>query len=452
MIHDGSCLSSQTTAIVTPALKKHGLDPTDMKNFLTDLKPLVHVKDRRENRCAAGSHNILMRMVFSRNFSLDLEDIILRNLPCFVCCPTFSPQSTVDGSHYSPSSTSVLHSTRSIMLSYSIDYLFRSGSRDQHSTRCALSSWVGHKQFTTVGPSRSVLLCVPEWLKDRSLDLSSTSSTPPTSRSWSNRSGSVSICTRMIRSSMGLARYRRRLVWLAVPCESPTRSKTGCRQTVFGWMLIRPSSFGWAQVTSSEIATRGRSTQSCRPPILWTISESTLTQNWLWSVRLANFVKFAISTCVTYAQCVDRSRRNAYARWFMLSSLVKWIIATASFTDRIHIFSTDFSPCWICCSPGPEHSKVQRNLGCHSWRATLATNQKAHRVQNCSSGATLPRRRCARVLDWTVSSCQFCRQSAKPPVCFQRRPHHSSFPTPNIWIPSFCYLGSSALELTPIGR
>ena len=148
-----------------------------------------------------------MRMVFSRNFSLDLEDIIQRSLSCFVCCPTFSPQSTVDGSRYLPSSMSVLHSTQSIMPSYSIDYRFRSGSRDQHSTGCVLSSWVGHKQFTTVGPSSSVLLCVPEWLKDRCLDLSFTSSTPPISRSWSNRSGSVSICTQTIPSSMGPARY-----------------------------------------------------------------------------------------------------------------------------------------------------------------------------------------------------------------------------------------------------
>ena len=177
-----------------------------------------------------SSHNILMRMVFSRNFSLDLEDIILQNLPCFVYCPTSSPQSTMNGSRYLPSLMSVLHSTRSIMLSYSIDCLFRSGSRGQHSTGCVLSSWVGHKQFTTVGPSRSVLLCVPEWLKDRCLDLSS----PPTSRSWSNRSGSVSICTRMIRSSMGPARSQRQLIWLAVPCASSTRSKSGCRQTVFG--------------------------------------------------------------------------------------------------------------------------------------------------------------------------------------------------------------------------
>ena len=54
--------------------------------------------------------------------------------------------------------------------------------------------------------------------------------------------------------------------------------------------------------------------------------------------------------------------------------------------------------------------------------------------------------------DGTVLSCQFSRRSAKPPVCFQRRPHHSLFPTLNIWFPSFCYLGPSALELTPIGR
>ena len=56
------------------------------------------------------------------------------------------------------------------------------------------------------------------------------------------------------------------------------------------------------------------------------------------------------------------------------------------------------------------------------------------------------------VLDGTVLSCQFSRWSTKPPVCFQRRPYHSSFPTPNIWFPSFCDLGPSDLELTPIGR
>ena len=100
----------------------------------------------------------------------------------------------MNGSRYLPSSMSVLHSTQSIMLSYSIVCPFRSGSRDQHLTGCVLSSWVGRKQFTTVGPSRSALLCVPVWLKDRCLDLSSTSSTLPTSRSWSNHLGAVFIC------------------------------------------------------------------------------------------------------------------------------------------------------------------------------------------------------------------------------------------------------------------
>ena len=96
--------------------------------------------------------------------------------------------------------------------------------------------------------------------------------------------------------------------------------------------------------------------------------------------------------------------------------------------------------------------QVQRNLSCHPWRTTLAPDREAHRVQNCSSRATLPGRRGARVLDGTVWSCQFGRRSAKPPVCFQRRPYHSSFQTQNIWFPSFCYLGPSALELTPVGR
>ena len=173
-------------------------------------------------------------------------------------------------------------------------------------------------------------------------------------------------------------------------------------------MLIKPSSFGWAQVTSSESATCRRSIQSCRPPILGTISKSTLTQNW--------------------------SLQRPPLRILFISSWPASVRAE------------------FCWSPGSEHCKVQRNLSCHPRRATLAPDQKAHRVQNCSSRATLPGRRCARVLDGTVSSCQFGRRSAKPPVCFQRRPYHSLFQTPNIWFPNFCYLGPSALELTSIGR
>ena len=167
----------------------------------------------------------------------------------------------------------------------------------------------------------------------------------------------------MIRSSMGPARSQRRLVWLAVTCESSTRSKSGCRQTVFGWMLIRPSSFGLAQVTSLEISTCRRSIQSCRLPMLWTISESTLTQNWLWSVRLANFAKFAIFTCIVYARCVNR--------WFMPSSQVKLITATAFFTDLIRIFSSASVHAEFGRSLGSEHSKVQRNLGCIEFKIVL---------------------------------------------------------------------------------
>ena len=103
----------------------------------------------------------------------------------------------------------------------------------------------------------------------------------------------------------------------------------------------------FAQVTSSGSATCRQTIQSCRPPMLWTISESTLTQNWLWSVRLANFAMFAISTCVIYARCVDRFRKNVYARWFMPSTQIELITAMASCTDLIRIFSTGFSPCWI---------------------------------------------------------------------------------------------------------
>ena len=340
------------------------------------------------------------------------------------------------------------------MLSYSIDYLFRSGITGS-AFDWMRSFVVGRIQ--TVHYCGSISQCavvhVPEWLKDRCLDLSYTSSTPPTSRSWSNRSGSVSICTRMIRSSMGLARYRRRLVWLAVPCKSSTRSKTGCRQTVFGWMLIRPSSFGWAQVTSSEIATRRRSTQSCRPPILWTISESTLTQLTLERQvsKLCQVCYFHLRRLRTVRRSLSKECLRTLVHAFVTSRVDhcnSLLYGSYSYLlDRLQSVLNSAARLVLIS----EHSKVQRNLGRHPWRTTLATNQEAYRVQNCSPGATLPRRRCARVLDWTVSSCQFCRRSAKPPVCFQRRPRHSSFPTPNIWFPSFCYLGPSALELTPIG-
>ena len=103
-LQEGWLPSSQTTAIVTSALKKHGLDPTDMKNyrpisnlsFMSKVVERIVVRQLLQYLDANGQ--------FSRNFSLDLEDIILRNLPCFLYCPTFSPQSTMNGSRYLPSS------------------------------------------------------------------------------------------------------------------------------------------------------------------------------------------------------------------------------------------------------------------------------------------------------------------------------------------------------------
>ena len=69
-----------------------------------------------------------------------------------------------------------------------------------------------------VGLSRIVLLCVPVWLKDRCLDLSSTSSTLPTSRSWSNHLGSVFICTWTTLSFMVLQGLGRG--WSGWPCHA----------------------------------------------------------------------------------------------------------------------------------------------------------------------------------------------------------------------------------------
>ena len=141
---------------------------------------------------------------------------------------------------------------------------------------------------------------------------------------------------------------KRRLVWLAVPCASSTRSKSGCRQTVFGWMLIRPSSFGWAQVTFSEIATCGRSIQSCRPPMLWTILETIYIDSELTLERQVCY--FHLRRLRTVRRSL--SKECLYARWFMPSSLVELITATASYTEiRILFISSRlhacFSPCWI---------------------------------------------------------------------------------------------------------
>ena len=305
-------------------------------------------------------------MVFSRNFSLDLEDIILRNLLCFVCCPTFFPQSTVDGSRYLPSSTSVLHSTRSIMLSYSIDYLFRSGSRDQHSTGCTLSSWVGHKQFTTVGPSRSVLLCVPEWLKDRCLDLSSTSSTPPTSRSWSNRSGSVSICTRMIRSSMDLAWYRRRagLAGRAVRVVneiknwmSSNRLRLNADKTQFIWL-------GTGHFLGN------RDTQAIN-----TILSSTDVVNNLGvyldsELTLERQVSKLCQVCYFHLRRL-RTVRRSLSKECLRTLVHAFVTSRVDHCNRppLRIVFISSRPASVraefCCSPGSEHRKVQRNLGCH---------------------------------------------------------------------------------------
>ena len=66
-----------------------------------------------------------------------------------------------------------------------------------------------------------------------------------------------SSCMRTILSFMSPARSRKQLIWLAMPCASSMKSKYGCHRTAFGWMLIRPSSFGWAVNCRSNIRPTG---------------------------------------------------------------------------------------------------------------------------------------------------------------------------------------------------
>ena len=61
-----------------------------------------------------------------------------------------------------------------------------------------------------------------------------------------------------------------------------------------------------------------------------------------------------------------------------------------------------------------EHRKVQRNLGYHPWRSTLAANQKTHWIQNGSSGAKFHSLHCTGVFDGTVPSCLFSRFITMP--------------------------------------
>ena len=63
---------------------------------------------------------------------------------------------------------------------------------------------------------------------------------------------------------------------------------------------------------------------------------------------------------------------------------------------------------------------------------------------------TLPGRRCTGVLDGTVSSCQFSRRSTKPPVCFQRRPHHSSFRLRTFGFRAFAISGPQLWNSLPL--
>ena len=326
------------------------------------------------------------------------------------------------------------------MLSYSIDCLFRSGSRDQHSSvgrtqtshycgsvsQCAVVSsgvaWIG----AWISPIRPLLYVLYTADIQKLVELLVFGVHMYADDTQLHGSCKVSEAAD--------------LAGRAVPCASSTRSKSGCHQTVFGWMLIRPSSFGWAQVTSSESVTCRRSIQSCRPSIVvnnlgvYLDSELTLGRQVSKLCQVCYFHLHRLRT-------VHRSLSKECLRTLVHAFVTSWVDHCNGLLYGSYSYLLDRL-----------QFKVQRNLGCNPWRATLATNQKAHRVQNCSSGVTLPGRRCTGVLDGTALSCQFSRWSTKPPVCFPRRPHHSSFPTPHIWFPNFCCLGPSALELTLIGR
>ena len=154
-------------------------------------------------------------------------------------------------------------------------------------------------------------------------------------------------------SFMSPAKPCRRLIWLAMPCASSTRSKSGCHWTVFSRMKIRLRSLGWAQVASSESGICRRLMLSCRPPMSWAISESTLTQNWLRIIELAF------------------KRVSMHAGPHLHKS--SWSLNGSHSYSRLAAVCTEFS-----CSFGCEHRKIQRNLGCHLRRITLAANQEAH--------------------------------------------------------------------------
>ena len=166
-----------------------------------------------------------------------------------------------------------------------------------------------------------------------------------------------------------------RLIWLAMPCASSTRSKSGCHWTVFSRMKIGLGSLGWAQVASSESGICRRLMLSCRPPMSWAISEYTLSQNWVYLV----------------SELTLEHRVSFHAGPHFHKSI--WALYGSHSYSRLTAVCNEFGR-WLGC----EHREIQR--------ISAAICDELH---------------------WLP--CQFSRGSTRPSVCFWRRPRRSLFPT-----------------------
>ena len=172
------------------------------------------------------------------NFSLDLEDIILRNQPCFAVLRVLSNLfSSVDNERISLLAlldvSAAFDTVDHVIL---LDRLSISFGITGSAFDWMRSFIVGQTQTVHYCGSVSQCAVVHSGVAQGSVlgPLLYVLYTADIQKLVELLSFGVHLYVDDTPSAMGPARSQRRLIWLAVPCASSTRSKSGYRQTIFG--------------------------------------------------------------------------------------------------------------------------------------------------------------------------------------------------------------------------
>ena len=189
------------------------------------------------------------------------------------------------------------------------------------------------------------------------------------------------------------------------------RSINGCRRINLNWTRTRRNSSGW-EVPS--ISGKSTSSQWTLVPVqCWSSQTSTILESWStahcpWGTIYTECVGIRSTSFVRFVQFRNLSRVRLPRHWYMLSSPVELIIATACLMELISHYWTSCKP---FCMPLPhwhEETQIRSYFWWHSWRVALVACQAENQLQNLHV--------CTQV-SWPWGTCLLVRHAHFRPGC-----------------------------------